>query len=721
MLSDLELEQTYRSDRHHIGRDFLSPVLSQAASYDRAVGYFTSSALAESSRGLGKFVAGGGKMRIIASPYLSVEDARAIQNGYESRDQVVSRALQRTLSEPMPDPERAAVRCLAWLVTQERLDIKIALLQNQQNVGLYHEKIGVLRDSQGNTVVFTGSANESVGGLLINFESIEVYRSWHSEDRKRVEAKIHDFEALWSNTTNALSVVPFPEAARDALIRLADNTRNPVAFDPDGNPVEKLIVAEPLPGLPRIPSDLEIRQYQNDAVTRWFEARLRGTFRMATGTGKTITALTLIAELTSKLRRVTSPRPLFVLVLCPYQHLVEQWAETARRFGIEPIRCYLGRDYWLNRLSSQLTAIVAGEPFAMAIATYATFQTDIFQRELQVVENNTLLIADEMHNAGSPATWAALPAKAPYRLGLSATPERWHDDEGTAALFSYFGEPVFELDLDEAIRIGALTPYLYFPIVVELNSDEMADYAALTDQIARMLNGKPPSEDMNEHAKLLLIKRSRILANASGKIPALQQAIEPFRNTTYNLVYCGDGSIRHDGESETFEMKRQIDLVVKMLGHRLGMKVQRYTSETPIHLRTRTLDEFASGSLQAVVAIRCLDEGVDIPTTQRAFLLASSTNPRQFIQRRGRILRRAPGKERAELFDFIAVPPANGLSEEGFNMERRLVRSELRRVIEFAELAINGPEALSKLLELRQRYNLMDIGFNTSGASENDN
>lgn len=717
VLRSLQLEQTYRSDRHHIGRDFLSPALSVASSYDRAVGYFTSSALAEASRGLGRFIAGGGKMRLIASPYLSPDDAQAIRSGYESRDQVVARTLQRVLSEPMPDPEKASISCLAWLVAEGRLDIKIALLEAQHNVGLYHEKIGILHDSYGNAVVFTGSANESAGGLLLNFESVEVYCSWREGEEARVAAKISDFEALWENTTESLTVMPFPEAAHAELIKLHDKSPTKPIFDTDGNPIAEPNVVRLAPGIPHAPRNLELRQYQREAITSWFKAGLRGTFRMATGTGKTITALSLIAELASRLQRVARPRPLFALVLCPYQSLVEQWAEVARQFGIEPICCYRGRDYWLPRLSAQITSTLAGEPCAMAIATYATFQSDAFQRELEVVVPYTLIIADEMHNAGASATKVALPNRTPYRLGLSATPERWHDSEGTEALFSYFGEPVFELDLDEAIQMGALTPYLYFPTVVELNSEEMQEYAALTNQVGRLLRGKDSTNDLSDQAKMLLIKRSRILANAAGKIPALQRVMQPFKNSAYSLVYCGDGSTPTDLEDDAVEMRRQIDRVVSMLGMQLGMRVQRYTSETPIEVRGRTLDQFAEGRLHAVVAIRCLDEGVDIPKTQRAFILASSSNPRQFIQRRGRVLRRAPGKTKAEIFDFIAVPPADALSDEGFNMERRLVRSELKRVIEFAQLATNGPEALGRLLELRRRYNLMDVGSSSSGGA----
>ena len=709
-LRDLPLLPSYRSDRHSIGRDFLVPCLASATTYDRAVGYFTSSALAEASRGLGPFIERGGTMRLIASPYLLPEDAEAIRRGYESRESVVVRALERVLSATMPNPQQASVDCLAWLIAEGRLDIKIALLEHDGNIGLYHEKIGILCDQGGDAVVFTGSANESIGGLLINFESVEVYRSWIDSDAARTNAKIADFEALWSNQTTSLTIIPFPAALRDALIR--DSLADRPQFDIDGNAITPTGLDAPsdAPFMPRIPVGLDIRPYQDDAIQAWFKAGLRGTLRMATGTGKTMTALALITKLAAALKERS--RPLFVLVLCPYQNLVEQWAENVEQFGVEPIRCYRGQSYWKDQCAAQVTAVLVGRPFGIAIATYDTFQTDGFQAQLRGIENHLLIVADEMHNAGAPGTQRVLPPKAPFRLGLSATPERWYDEGGTEALFAYFGHPVFELGLADAIKIGALTPYRYFPVVVELDLEEMAAYTKLTEQIRKMSAGEENinQRDLDGPLKAMLIKRARILANASGKTPALKLVITDYSQTTHNLIYCGDGRIPDDAEMTDDEELRQISGITRMLGNELKMKVAKYTSATTIDSRRGILDEFAKGRLQAVVAIRCLDEGVDIPETRRAFILASSTNPRQFIQRRGRILRRAPGKDRAELYDFIAVPPFGGLNDADFRTERGLVRRELGRVIEFAGLAENGPQAMQKLLELRKHYELLELG-----------
>ncbi len=707
-LRQMVLEESYRSDRDNIGQDFLAPCLKQATYYWRAVGYFTSDALAAVSSGLGPFAERGGKIRLIASPRLSEGDVKAISEGYIQRDEIIAGALERTLREPMPDPVRERLGCLAWLVAKGLLDIKIALFESNNTIGMYHEKIGILLDDDDNRVVFTGSSNESGGGLVMNFESIDVFRSWEPGEASRVRRKISDFESLWNNQTASLKVISFPEAARKALLEL----------QPRGTPKFPSASAETTPSspprdssLPEIPDGLEIRSYQRDAINAWIRANGRGVLRMATGTGKTITALTLVNDLATWRHKNNSP--LFVLVLCPYQNLVDQWAESAERFGVDPVKCYKSYSYWGELLGSKINAVLGGRPFGMAIATYDTLQTAAFQEQIGDLEGVLLVIADEMHNAGAPATRQSLPARARFRLGLSATPERWYDDEGTEALFGYFGPPVFELGLREAIAIGALTPYRYFPILVELIDEELGDYLQLTERIGKLVGDEDVDRtgNLDPRLQMLLLKRARIIANATGKVPALREVMFPFRATSHNLIYCGDGSEAGSDPTRDTEDQRQISAVTRVLGQQLEMKAAKYISNTPLEIRRSIVEEFIEGRMQAIVAIRCLDEGVDIPEIRRAFILASSTNPRQFIQRRGRILRRSPGKVRAELYDFLAVPPADRLSIDQIGVERRLVRRELARVVEFASIAENGPQAMQSLLELRKRYELLDIGI----------
>ncbi len=348
----------------------------------------------------------------------------------------------------------------------------------------------------------------------------------------------------------------------------------------------------------------------------------------------------------------------------------------------------------------------------VAIATNATFQTDGFQEIIARAPAHTLLVADEVHNLGAPGLRACLPNQVRYRLGLSATPERWLDDEGTSALTGFFGSSVYEIDIEEAIRRRALTPYEYYPVAVELADDELEVYIDLTEQIARLVGDGTidwSDDGANFPVKQLLIRRARLLATARNKLSALEEIMLPRSDSSYNLVYCGDGRVDDPvGGDEV----RQVDAVVKLLGRKLGMSVNSYTAETPLEEREDLRARFGVGTLQALVAIRCLDEGVDIPETRNAFILASSSNPRQFIQRRGRVLRLSPdtGKKRSAIWDFVVTPAPDAVPSELRRIERRLVEGELRRVALFARAALNGPQALAELDEVRERYDLLHIG-----------
>lgn len=700
MLRRLPLKRSYRSYEDDLLADFYIPCLGAARRYSRAVGYFSSAALSTAAAGLGPFIRNGGTIRLVFSPHLHAEDARMIATSYANRERVLAETVTGPLASGAATNQlRNRFGILGWLIRAGRLDIRIAITKGQREPGIYHEKLGVFADEADDRVGFHGSANESRGGLVANFESIMVSRSWVDHERLDVELFEERFERLWRNETSGLDVLPFPTAARELLIKLAPRTPEEPYFRPrdmDRRTHRRRDLDEAL----RLPTDVELRSYQEQAITTWLGSNGRGLLAMATGTGKTVTALAAASRLSGV--AVKQGHPLLVLILCPYQHLVTQWTAECERFGVHPILCYRSRSLWEDRFATALRSLRGfGERSPqVVIATYATFQTKPFQKLLSPLPP-TLLIADEAHNLGSVGLRELLPEAAQYRLGLSATPERHLDDEGTASIERYFGGTVFEFGLREALHAGALVPYDYRTSVVELDGEEIETYVDLTRRIGRALGGQDNWAD--GPAKLLLIARARLIANARAKIPELSAVLHPLRQTSHNLVYCGDGSREHD---TGVEASRQIDDVVKLVGYDLGMRTQSYTAETPIDQRGRLRSRFSSGDLQVLVAIRCLDEGVDIPATQRAFVLASSTNPRQFIQRRGRVLRPAPGKTSALIHDFIAVPPPDALDKELWDVERRLAARELERAVTFAELARNSADALDDLAALRDRYAL---------------
>ena len=470
----------------------------------------------------------------------------------------------------------------------------------------------------------------------------------------------------------------------------------------------------------RSPDWVEQRGYQQQAIRAWVEAGGRGIYNMATGTGKTVTSLLTAAEIADSL-----DGNLALVIAVPYQHLVDQWANDLTDFGSTPVLAYQSRSDWQERLERELLEFNMGvRPSLVIITTHTTFASDAFQNSLsRLNQNRTMLIADEVHHLGAPHHRDSLPEAIGLRLGLSATPERFYDDEGTESLFDYFGDGVvFEYSLKKAIQEGALVEYYYLPHVIELTPEEAEQYSALSSKIARLAaqqGGDIGDADMqgNTSLKYALFKRARLIGTAENKLEKLEDLIRSRDQIEHTLVYCGDGSVEDDMTGQT---KRHVDATVELLRNELHLSVNRFTARESQTEREVLLDEFESGDLQVLVAIRCLDEGIDVPATKTAYVLASSSNPRQFVQRRGRILRQHHNKDHAVIHDFVVAPPSMSggtMSDDEFKSERRLVEKELERVNLFSEAARNHPDddvpglptSSGSLSDLKTRYNLRQL------------
>lgn len=453
-------------------------------------------------------------------------------------------------------------------------------------------------------------------------------------------------------------------------------------------------------GIPKLPPDLQLRDYQQEAVINWFKNRGRGTLKMATGSGKTITALMIATELYNKIGLQ------ILLVICPYRHLVTQWARECEKFNLNPILAFESVHNWQSLFSNQLYNIYTEkQKFLTLITTNSTLISDGFQSQIKFLPEKTLIVGDEAHNLGAPRLEENLPRNIGLRLALSATPERYFDDDGTDALLSYFGEIIKpEFTLADAIKKGALVHYNYYPIFVKLTQEEALLYAKLTQRIGWALS-QYDNNNFRKNATItsLLMKRSRLVAGAENKLNALYNLMSKRLNSSHTLFYCGDTSFNNKSSGES----RQLEEVTRILGKELGYRVNTYTAETSLIEREEIKRQLEAGELQGLVAIRCLDEGIDMPAIKHAVILASSGNPRQFIQRRGRILRPYIGKEKATLFDMIVIPPE--LDRETWEIERNLLRKELIRFIEFANLADNASEARNQFLSLQEKYGLLDL------------
>lgn len=700
-LEALPLKLSYRTGRNDLVRDFFIPCLEASVQYRRAAGYFTSAGLALAARGVASLASRGGKMQLVVSPHLDPDDVTALQLAAENPQAVLQSITAKNLAVIEDALLKDRLNALAWLAAAGLLEVKLALRLDPSGGfarGIFHEKAGIFSDREGNHVAFAGSSNETAGGLLENFESIKVFCSWR-DNEGRVKEEIENFQALWEDATPGLKVIEFSEAGRELLERFR-NPDNP----PPGLTFGKVAEPEPTRGF-RLPAGFELRSYQADAIRAWSKAGGKGIFAMATGSGKTLTALALASKVAEK------NHPLVLIVVCPFINLCKQWLREMAPFGLQPVACYEGKDRWQTELEEGYQRLSVGMTQVHAIvATNATFQSESFQARIRPRVASPaiyhLLIADEVHNFGGERNRASLPEGIPLRLGLSATPERHYDPVGTKAVLDYFGDIVYEYSLATAIADGRLCRYRYYPIPVELTDVECDEYEEITAKLSKFFS-RGEDEEMNQAAMRLLIKRARLLAGAENKLAALDQVIsslpEPPKKA---LFYCGDGRTT---DAITDEEARQIQAVSRLLGERHNLRVRNFTFREKTEEREEILRDLASGFLDGVVAIRCLDEGIDLPDLRMGFLLASSTNPRQFVQRRGRLLRNAPGKNRAIIYDLFVQPPDLGgkLDDKGFNMERSFFQRELKRIVEFCRMAENGPEALHSLHDLRLKYNLL--------------
>ena len=694
MLRNLNLRKSYRSDQHNLITDFYIPCFLNSTFYQRAVGFYSSNSLAAAAKGLHVFLKSGGEMQLIASPYLSKEDIDNIKAGYILRREAEEKSLEIALDGEFELLVEERLNLLARLIEQSRLDVKIAIVNDHKRFGIYHEKLGIFFDGD-DFVAFTGSPNESESGLVNNFENIDVFCSWRHEDEERANEKRINFQRLWDDQTKLLTVYPFTEAARRSLLK----KRKDAIMDKDPEEYyenDTIIVPK---GCPKFPVDIKLRLYQRDAIDRWFNAGGRGIFKMATGSGKTITSLSVVE------RCYAEHNLQAVIILAPYRHLVTQWSRECSRFGLQPLCCYENRGNWINLLQAKLYGFRSGtQQFLTVITTNSTFSTPAFQSLIDFFPTETMVIGDEAHNLGAGKLLNSLPEKIRKRLALSATPERWFDEIGTEGLFHYFGPVLKEFTLKDALMEKALVPYRYFPLFVNLTDEEAERYVDISRQIARA-HGNNTSNPENSHSLgSLLSQRSRLIGAAQNKLPLLRELMADKLNTSHTLFYCGDGIVE---EELTQETKRQIEAVSKLLGYDLGYRVDTYTAETPLSEREELRLNFDSGELQGLVAIRCLDEGVDIPSIKTAIILASSSNPRQFIQRRGRVLRKYPGKTEAVIYDMIVLPPEG--KEIHLESEKTLLKNEFRRYMEFAELAVNAGEVRGILSEKLERYDMLDI------------
>ena len=716
MLRNLTFKGVYKSDQDHILDEFYFPALSVATQYDRAVGFFSASTLSIASQALSVFVKNGGQIRLILGAFTDREDLEAVKQGYKEKEisKKIGTALLSMISNVRDELFQNRFETLSWLVAYGRLEVKVALRPH----GMYHDKVGIISDEVGDKVVFAGSANESTHALLPthNYESINVFRTWVSEHSEFYVPHIESFDRLWLNQSPFTAVIDVPTAVRDKLISVAhslDYTPDP-DFEAEIaariNSQGSAPVAEP-PGQLREPTTIygqpfQMRAHQIAALDAWkAKGDFHGILALATGAGKTITAIHAIVKLSEKINGLAC------VIAAPYQNLADQWVEILSTFNIYPVKCYVSRRQWEQKLRTTVHELTMGSRnFAAIVVVNKTLKSPEFQKCLSGIKGHRLFwIGDECHHHTSKAYEGYLPTHARYRLGLSATPKHYLDDGRNERLNEFYGDIVSQYELSQAIRDNVLTPYEYFPYIVEFTQEEAEEFVDLSEQIGRIFArdvGTP--SDMSPQLTALLMRRARLVGSATNKLPTLRAVLDGQTPTQHTLFYCGDATVESeegaDAVMENLDQEtRQVEAISTML-HNMSWSVSRFTSRESRKDRDNILENFRLGFIDAMVAIRCLDEGIDVPACSTAYILASSRDPRQFVQRRGRILRRSPGKELAVIHDFLVVLPHEFDVESEY--AERLIRSELKRVAEFSSLSENRSNAYEKLAPILRAYDL---------------
>ena len=683
------VKSVYILPRDEVAKEVISPAMAVSINVNIMMGFFTSSSFAEIAPGLALFLRKSHqKLRLIISPFISEEDQVAMQKGLKDAEKIASDAIESFIPEA-DDLANHTLSCLAWLISSSRLEIRVALMKD----GLFHPKVWLFHD-QADLAALHGSANMTGLGLRKNREQLSLARSWKGAEAQETCAELNlEFEALWSGRDNDCVTFGLSDAIAKKIVHNFKGTKQP--DEEDFTRLWRLAHRLPVPAIDiedliseeknrkfHIPDWLEYRTgeyaHQGKAIDAWAIQGYQGILEMCTGAGKTLTALAGAKLLFDQVG------PLLIVVAAPYNVLVEQWCDEIKFFGLRPVNMseaggQVGRSRELSEARRRLKKGFSNSE-AVVVSNH-TLCTQSFQSQLEKFPGPKLLIADECHNLGAASFIATPPEFFDYRLGLSATPIRQYDEEGTDQLFSFFGEPCFKYTLEEAIG-NCLTPYDYNVTFVELNEDEMAEWRAFSDKIAQFA-WKIDAGIKDKNLNSLFLKRRRILETAQSKLVALDKLLQEFgpRNLKFTLIYATDKDPRQLKE-------------VNHLLNSYGVDFHQLTDEeTSDRKKTQNiLDRFQSGKLPVLTAKRVLDEGVNVPQIMRAYILASTTVRRQWVQRRGRLLRtcKALGKEFAVIHDLVALPPQQDTKNIADKNAKQIIKSELDRVWEFARLSRNG-------------------------------
>jgi superfamily II DNA or RNA helicase len=720
-------DRDYKTGSENEPLQFYLEGLANSNEFQLLLGYFSSAAINLLSVGFATFISKGGKMKMVINHLLSEKDKEAISKVEEKPNEIKVFDLTDVVSlgTVLDEYDTHFFECLAYLISEKRIEIKIIKPKNGK--GIAHYKSGIFSDGQ-DAVGYQASCNFTYYGLSENIEQLEAFLSWENgRSNKFIKKQQNLISNYFNEVDEDVEYIPVSNIEVVLKDRFGKKDINELLVQEEQlikkkqslisnlklkKTITKLFSEiEIIRRTPRFPKGGKPRPYQIKAYENWVANNYKGMFAMATGTGKTITSLNCL------LNEYKKNGIYRAVITVPTTALVEQWKKECANFNFKNIITVSSKENWDKNLSFFNTASKLIDTSYIVIVTYATLPRPKFQSYFAQLPKDTILIADETHNLGSKGLLRLLPnIQLEKRIGLSATPHRKFDEIGNITIQEFFNDQppyIVSYSMEEALKIGWLCNYTYYPHIVKLTDSEMEKYKALSLQLLRMglFDKETGKFKSTPEIEMKLLERKRIIHKAANKLEAfksiLRSEFKKRMSLKYTLIYVPEGiEANYEEKDYSNETEDEIDLIElytkAVRDTDDSIMVSRFTSKSD--KREETLMNYEEGKTHVLTSMKCLDEGVDVPRSELAIFCASTGNPRQFIQRRGRVLRLHKDKIHATIHDLVVVPEVS--DESTFEMEKGLVKKELERVVDFANLAMNKTDTYETLKNILDYYNI---------------
>ena len=693
---ELDIQPCYDSGRDDVLNGFYLPVLGESIEYVRLAGYFSSTAFAVAAKGIAGLLENDGRMKLIAGAVLRKKDVDAIRDGLENPSEVIERVAMEDFCSMEDEFVRNHVRALGWMIAEGRLEIRVAVVKDRGGSpldetsvlrsGIFHQKIGIFTDNEGQMISFSGSVNETARAWIENVEEFKVFRSWIGGEYEHFRSDCEMFNRYWNGETDRVEVLEIPDAVRKHLIQMAPDNLDMLDLDwkphettvEDNNSEEVWGDDQPRKFNESIEIDINrLRDYQQEAIDNWRSNSWRGILEMATASGKTFTAIMGSYYLFKEIGKLCT------VVLVPSKQLVKQWGKELKKYTDNVVLISSDEKNWKAMVNDFVSLFRMGSvDHLYIVSTIRSYTNSAEKMLLKIPSQQKLLIVDEAHWVGAVEAQTHFKGTAPIRaLGLTATPVRYFDEEGTDFLYSFLGDVVFKFTIKDGQDRGYLCKYNYHVEFCDLDRLELREYIRLTKSIV-MEYGNEDKKKLT----MLLNKRAKVVKDAKSKFKGFDRLLSKLKGEIDRcVVYCDEN---------------QIDTICTILREH-DLIFNTFLGTTPDHERQRLISKLTSGMIDVIVAIKCLNEGVDIPPLKMGFFISSSGNPKEFIQRRGRLLRVCEGKNVVDMYDFVVAPDVDqlNLAEPEKKAQDKIIKKELDRVKEFNDNALNSAVNEQKILE----------------------